>query len=652
MVKELHIDIETFSATDISRGVYRYAEDPFFKIQIFGYAFDDKPRKVLDLENGDKIPRRVIKHILNKDTLKWAHNAAFERVCLSVHILGEFGLFLDPTGWRDTAVYGATLGLPRSLDQMGAALGIDEDAKKDKEGKRLIQYFSKPCKPTKVNGGRTVNKPSDAPEDWNLYLDYNGQDVTAEHAILKRLRVLYPEFPEHEWRYYEIDQRINDTGIPIDLDFVSKAITLKDKIKRQASRKLKRLTGVEKVTQIAQLKAWAADQGFPIKSLDAESKEDYLNDRELAEDFPNVYKMIELVEAAGGSAVAKYDKILDMVNKDGRLRGQIMFYGAGATGRFAGRGVQVQNLPRVYLGSEDLDKLRKKVKAGKRVSIGELTQLCRTSIMAEEENELTVSDYSQIEARITPWYAGEEWALQAFRDKKDIYVATAMQMYNLDEAGGLEQRQDGKTATLALGYGGGRGALIAMGALRDGIPENKLQTLVDKWRRANPNIVTLWRNCEKAAKAVIKLGGKKSATLADGKLKFTYKREGRLFQIWLPSGRALSYYDAHVDRNGKIKYLGGLRADGTIWHKDTFGGKLVENIVQATARDILCHALDQVHEEGYRTIFHVHDEIIAEVEEGFDTDVLSEVMTNPAPTWANGLPLGSDGDTIKYYRKV
>lgn len=650
--KALHIDIETRSATDIKLGVYRYAEDPFFKVQIFSYSFDGAPVKRIDLEQGDKIPRRVIRAILDERIEKWAHNAQFERVCLSVHIFGKFGKFIDPKNWRDTAVYGATIGIPRDLDSMSKALGGGET--KDKEGKRLIRYFAIPCKPTKVNGGRTWNLPEHAPEDWELYCQYNEQDVRAEMGVHDQLKKIYPEFPEHEWEFYETDQRINDRGIPIDMEFVEAAIALKDKLRKRASTKLKILTGVDGVTKTKQLKEWAAEMGVPLSSLDQNSKEDLLADKDLHDSNPEVYKMVKLLNEAGGTAVAKYDKIYLMVNNDHRLRGQIIFYGAGATGRFAGKGVQVQNLPRIYIKDpKELERYRERVKKGKSVDFNILTQLCRTSFMALPGTEFAVSDYSQIEARVNPWYAGEKWALEAFANNEDIYVSTAVKMYHVDyDTAKKDWRQHGKTGTLALGYGGGTGALVAMGALRDGIPEHELPGLVKSWRKANPNIVRFWRDCEKAAKAVIYYNGKRTATVA-GKLRFTYKPKYRLLQIWLPSGRALGYYDAHLGKKGEVKYYGGLKKDGKPWHKDTFGGKLVENIVQATARDLLCEALQRIEDaKKPSTIFHVHDEAIAEVPEGYNIRRLNKLMASPLPKWAKGLPLGSEGDTIKFYRKV
>lgn len=651
--KALHIDIETRSNADLKKvGVYRYVEDPFFKIQLFSYAFDDDEVKRIDLEQGEKIPRKVIRAIQNPKIEKWAHNAQFERVCLSRHIFGEFGKFLDPTKWRDTAVYGATIGLPRDLDSMSRALGKGET--KDKEGKRLIRYFAMPCKPTKVNGFRTWNLPEHAPEDWELYGQYNEQDVRAEMGIHRQLIEYYPEFPEHEWEFYETDQRINDRGIPVDVEFVKAAIALKDKLRRRASFKLERLTGIGAVTQTAKLKEWAANEGYPIKSLDQNSKEDMLADPDLAEQFPQVYKMVQLLNEAGGTAVAKYDKIYDMMNNDHRLRGQIIFYGAGATGRFAGKGVQVQNLPRIYIKDpKDLERYRERVKQGKVVKFDILTQLCRTAFIARPGTEFAVSDYSQIEARVNPWYANETWALKAFKNKEDIYVATAVRMYKVDyETAKNEWRQHGKTGTLALGYGGGTNALVHMGALRDGIPESELPGLVKVWRKANPNIVKFWKQCEQAAKAVIHFNGKRTATVA-GKLRFTYKPEAKLLQIWLPSGRALGYFDAHLGRKGEVRYFGGFRANGERWYKDTFGGKLVENIVQATARDLLCEALQRIEEaKKPSTLFHVHDEAIAEVPEGFPIRRLNKLMASPLPEWAEGLPLGSEGDTIKFYRKV
>lgn len=650
--KSLHIDIETYSDVDLaSCGVYRYADSPVFTIQLFSYAFGDEPVTRLDLMQGDVIPRRVLKALRDPKRIKYAHNAQFERVCIGYYLDGKP---LDPTSWRCTMVWGSFLGLPQSLDGMSTALGLD--VKKDKEGKRLIQYFAKPCKPTKANGGRTQNLPKHAPEDWELYGVYNEKDVEVERAIDRELRAIY-EPPAHEWEFYETDQRINDAGVPLDRKLVLNAIKLKDKLKARSSKKLHALTGVEKVTQTARLKAWAAEQGFPVKSLDKEHCEDYLNDQELRMDFPEVYKMIELYQEAGGAAVAKYDKMLAQLMPDGTIKGQLRFAGAGATARWAGKGVQVQNMPRVYLPLDKVEKAREAVVLGKGTRLKKfgnpidvLTQLCRTAIKPPEGYRFGVSDYSAIECRVVAWFAGEEWVLQAFRDGKDIYVETASKMYHVhgDEAKAL--RQKGKQATLALGYQGGTGALIAMGSLRAGIPEDELPALVKLWRGANPKIVKLWHDVERAARHVISHQGKKTVRL-QGKLVFRYVPEKRVLQIELPSGRSLNYFDCAV-RGNKITYIKGVRGDGSRFYADTFGGKLVENIVQATSRDLLAEALGRLEDAGLQTVFHVHDESINIVPEGTDIEEINTLMTSPAPAWCDGLPLDSEGEVIEFYRKV
>lgn len=650
MNKKLHIDIETRSDVDLNKtGVYRYVDSPFFKIQLLAYAFDDAPVRVIDLELGETIPKRVVRAILNIKVQKWAHNAQFERVCLSKHLGFADYTYLDPTNWRDTAVYGATLGLPRRLGVMAQSLGSEQ---KDKEGLRLIRYFAVPCKPTKVNGMRTWNLPEHAPEDWGLYKKYNVQDVVAEREIDDILQDLYPDIPDIEWAYYEQDQRINDRGIPIDIKYVKQAIKRRDYLKEQATIKVRELTGVEKITQGKQLRIWCAEQGYPVSSLSKQAREDILNNDKVKEKFPKVYELIQYVEEAGGSSTSKYTAMLDIANKDGRIRGQIMFYGAGATGRYAGRGVQVQNLPRQ--GGDFARRIRtyrRHIEQGKPVAEAIIRQGVRCAIK-DPDKFLAVSDYSQIEARILPWYADETWALEAFNEGKDIYVATAVQMYNVDyETAKAEWRQHGKTATLALGYGGAVGALEAMGAVRDGIPQAELLPLVKRWRSANPRIVEFWRTVENACRAVILNRGKKSASI-NGKIKITYNYKARLLQIWLPSGRALGYYDAHV-KNKRILYLGGVKADGTLWHVDTFGGKLVENIVQATARDVLASALYRIEQNSDDPIiFHVHDEVIAEVDKGYDIETLNKLMVDPLPEWCEDLPLGSEGGVVRYYQKV
>lgn len=653
MKKPLHIDIETYSDVDLAGcGVYRYAASPAFYIQLFSYRFGDEPVTRLDLQQGDVIPRKVLRALRDPKRIKVAHNAAFERVCIGYELDGRP---LDPTNWRCTMVWGSCLGLPQSLDGMGKALGLD--VQKDKEGKRLIQYFSKPCKPTKANGGRTQNLPEHAPEDWEHYGRYNEIDVEVETGISDKLESIY-ELPADEWRGYENDQRINDAGVPVDVPLVRQAIKLKDKLKARSSRKLRKLTGVESVTQTARLKAWASEQGFPIKSLDKEHCEDYLNDRELHEDFPEVYEMIRLYQEAGGAAVAKYDKIMSQLMPDGTIKGQLRFCGAGATARWAGKGVQVQNLPRVYLKADKLDAAREIVKRGTSVGLKKfgnpidvITQLVRTTLRPPEGFEFGVSDYSAIEARVVAWFAGESWVLKAFEDGEDIYVATASKMYHVTGEEALAMRQKGKQATLALGYQGGANALIVMGALRAGIPEDELPELVQLWRRANPNIVNLWHTVDKAARMAINAGGTKRYVLADGKLVISYKGEDNVLQVQLPSGRKLNYFDCKL-RDNKISYLKGVRGDGSRYYADTYGGKLVENLVQATSRDLLLAALMRIEDAGIQTVFHVHDETINLVPVGTDIEEINRLMTSPAPEWADGLPLDSEGAVIKYYRKV
>lgn len=653
MKKPLHIDIETFSDVDLAGcGVYRYAASPAFYIQLFSYRFGNEPVTRLDLQQGDVIPRKVLRALRDPKRIKVAHNAQFERVCIGYELDGRP---LDPTNWRCTMVWGSCLGLPQSLDGMSKALGLDVE--KDKEGKRLIQYFSKPCKPTKANGGRTQNLPEHAPEDWELYGRYNEIDVEVETGIADDLAEIY-ELPADEWRGYENDQRINDAGVPVDVPFVRQAIKLKDKLKKRSSMKLRRLTGVESVTKVQQLKAWAEAAGFPVASLDKQHCEDYLNDPELHQDFPEVYRMIELYQEAGGAAVAKYDKIMAQLMPDGTIKGQLRFCGAGATARWAGKGVQVQNLPRVYLKADKLEAARQIVARGKTVGLKKygnpidvITQLVRTSLKPPTGYAFGVSDYSAIEARVVAWFAGESWVLKAFEDGEDIYVATASKMYHVTGEEALAMRQKGKQATLALGYQGGVNALIVMGALRAGIPESELPDLVQLWRRANPNIVNLWHTVDKAARLAITNDGKKRYVIADGKIIITYNGDKNVLQVQLPSGRKLNYFDCKL-RDGKISYLKGVRGNGSRYYADTYGGKLTENIVQATSRDLLLAALMRIEDAGIQTVFHVHDETINIVPEGTKIEEINKLMTSPAPEWADGLPLDSEGDIITYYRKV
>lgn len=647
-MKELHIDIETFSDVNLLEcGVYRYAASPAFDIQLFSYSINDGPTIKLDLALGDELPRRVIRMLRNPKVIKVAHNASFERVCIGYFLDGAP---LDPTSWRCSMVWGSCLGLPQSLDQMGAALGTE--VQKDRAGKDLIRFFSMPQK------DGSVNRPEDFPEKWAAYSSYNVRDVDTEKSITDQLKEIY-ELPEREWAFYENDQRINDRGVPIDREMVVRAAKMKDKLKDRASRKIKKLTGVEAVTQVGRLKSWAAEQGYIITSLDKQHCEDYLNDQDLDMDFPEVYKMIELYTQAGGAAVAKYDKILSQIMPDGTIKGQLRFCGAGATGRWSGKGVQLQNMARVYLPLDQLTNAREAVKNGKITRLKKygnpvdvLGQLVRTSITpAKPGQEFAVSDYSAIEARVVAWFAGEDWALDAFRNGEDIYVATASKMYHVtgDEAQAL--RQKGKQATLALGYNGGPSALVAMGALRAGIPEEELPDLVKSWRRANPKIVALWRNVDATAKRVIKSGKETRPKCFGGRLTFRYNRKHKVLQIQLPGGRCLNYYDCTL-KGDRIQYLKGVKGDGTRYHADTYGGKLVENIVQATSRDLLAEALYRIEAAGVATVFHVHDESINLVPQGYDIEEMNRLMTSPAPAWADGLPLNSEGAVIKFYRKV
>lgn len=642
-VKQIEIDIETYSDVDIKLGTHRYVDSPAFCIQIFAYSIDNKRVKVLDLMQGDTIPKKVLRAIYDPKVIKIAHNAMFERVCIGKHLDDT----LDPKNWRCTAVWGRQLGLPSSLEKAGMMVGVEQ---KDKEGKRLINYFAKPCKPTKVNGGRTQNLPHHAPDDWNLYLSYCGQDVRTEASIYTWLSK-YP-LPAFEWENYEYDQRIQDRGIPVDVPFINSAVAMKNAYKAESLRKLKELTGVDNPNSIAQLKTWALEEhGYTIVSLAKDKIDDILPFMP-----PVVQEMTRLYVEAGGSAVAKYDKALMRVCSDLRCHGELQFAGAG-TGRWAGRGLQVQNLPRNYL--KDMLTPRRHVNKGRSVNgyegnsgISVLTQLVRTIIRAPYGREFVVSDYSAIEARVVAWLAGEAWVLEVFRTHGMIYEATADRMFHL---GGVENvtkdmRQKGKQATLALGYGGGENALVVMGALKGGIKENELAGIVKAWRKANPKIVQFWYRVEKVAKEAIRNPGK--ALRINALISCKYVLEDKLLRIKLPSGRTINYFDCSLGQRG-IEYLNPqtVASDGRRYYTGTWGGKLVENIVQAVARDLLADAIRSIEDEGLETVFHVHDEVIIEANYGkLPLARLNKLMSHN-PTWATGLPLNAEGFTTKFYMK-
>ena len=639
------IDIETYSSAPLPRcGVYRYCDAPDFEILLFAYAFDDEPVQTIDLASGETLPKEAISALEDPDIIKVAYNAQFERVCLSRYL----GHWLDPHQWRCTMVMAAYLTLPGRLADAAVALGTTE--KKMEEGKDLIRYFSVPCKPTKTNGGRTRNLPADAPEKWAVYKQYNAQDVETERAIRKALEK-YP-LPEQEWELYALDQQINDRGVRVDKKLVKNAIAVDAVFAQAAYQRAKELTGLENPGSVNQLKAWLADQDMPIESLARKIVQE-----KAAQTDGIVAELLNLRLELSKTSVKKYEAMARCVCRDGRVHGLLQFYGANRTGRWAGRLVQAQNLPQNHL--PDLDLARKIVKTGDEELLdtlfasipGTLSELIRTAFIPRDGCRFLVADFSAIEARVLAWLANEEWVLEEFRGKGKIYEATASRMFHIPQESiikgnpNYEYRQKGKQATLSCGYGGGVGALKAMGAK---MPEEEMQPLVDAWRAANPNIVAFWGALDRAARTVIRR--KTSARV--GKVTL-YWQDDKMF-MRLPSGRNLCYQSPHFTENrfgsDAIGYY-APNAAGQMVVQETFGGKLAENATQAIARDILAHALLTLEKNGYPVIFHVHDEAVIEMPIGQGSLEEACRLMAITPDWAKDLPLRADGYECAYYRK-
>ena len=639
------LDLETYSSAPLPRcGVYRYCDAPDFEILLFSYAFDDEPVQTIDLASGETLPLEVISAMEDPNIIKVAYNAQFERVCLSRYL----GHWLDPHQWRCTMVMAAYLTLPGRLADAAVALGTTE--KKMEEGKDLIRYFSVPCKPSKTNGGRTRNLPTDAPEKWAVYRQYNAQDVETERAIRKALEK-YP-LPEQEWELYALDQQINDRGVRVDKKLVKNAIAVDAVFAQAAYQRAKELTGLENPGSVNQLKAWLADQDMPMESLARKIVQE-----KAAQTNGIVAELLNLRLELSKTSVKKYEAMARCVCRDGRVHGLLQFYGANRTGRWAGRLVQAQNLPQNHL--PDLDLAREIVKIGDEELLdalfasvpGTLSELIRTALIPKDGCRFLVADFSAIEARVLAWLANEEWVLEEFRGKGKIYEATASRMFHIPQETivkgnpNYEYRQKGKQATLSCGYGGGVGALKAMGAK---MPEEEMQPLVDAWRAANPNIVAFWSALDRAARTVIR----KKTSARVGKVTL-YWQDDKMF-MRLPSGRNLCYQSPHFTMNrfgnDAIGYY-APNAAGQMVVQETFGGKLAENATQAIARDILAHALLTLEKNGYPVIFHVHDEAVIEMSIG--QGALEEAcrLMAIAPDWAENLPLRADGYECAYYQK-
>ena len=641
-MRNLSIDLETFSDVDLSKcGVYKYSSSPNFEILLFGYSVDGSDVKVVDVACGEKIPADIITALSDDSVTKWAFNAMFERVCLS-NYLGEW---MEPESWKCSMVWSATLGLPLSLENVGAVLGLEKQ--KLSEGKDLIRYFCVPCKPTKANGGRTRNLPGHDREKWERFKAYNLRDVEAEMQIQQRLSK-YP-VPDFVWEEYWQDQEINDRGIGVDMEMVAQAIAMDGRSKSELSAAMKELTELENPNSVQQMKQWLSENGMETDSLDKKAV------AELLKTAPEpLGEALSLRQQLARSSVKKYQAMENAVCADGRAHGMFQFYGANRTGRYSGRIIQLQNLPQNHI--PDLAQARELVKAGDFDALAmlyedipdTLSQLIRTAFVPQGGRKFIVADFSAIEARVIAWIAGERWRLKVFEGGGDIYCASASQMFHVPvEKHGVNGhlRQKGKIAELALGYGGSVGALKSMGALEMGLAEEELQPLVSAWRDSNPSITEFWWAVDRAVKECIK---KRMPTETHG-IRFSYE-SGMLF-ITLFSGRRLAYVKPRIGENQfggeSVTYMG---VGGTKkWERlESYGPKFVENIVQAVSRDILCYAMQTL--KNCAIVAHVHDEIIIEADRRMSLPAVCEQMGR-TPPWAKGLLLRADGYECDFYQK-
>ncbi len=657
-MENLSIDLETFSSVDLKKcGVYKYAESDDFEILLFGYSVDGSEVKVIDLAQGETIPEVVLSALTDETVTKWAFNAQFERVCLSRYLRDKGinvnpgqtakseSLFLNPSSWHCTMIWSATLGLPMSLENVGAVLGLDKQ--KLTEGKNLIKYFCLQCNPTKVNGGRTRNKYFHDKEKWEQFKSYNKRDVEVEMSIQEKLS-RFP-VPDFLWQEFYLDQTINDRGIGIDPLFVESAIKLDLEVKTHLMSELKHITGLENPNSVLQMRSWLKKHGLEMESLGKKevAKELKTVGKELAE-------VLRLRQQLAKSSVKKYTAMKNAACMDYRERGMFRFYGANRTGRFAGRLVQLQNLPQNHL--PDLAEARSLVKQGNVEALemlyedipDTLSQLIRTAFIPRTGLKFIVADFSAIEARVLAWLAGEKWRMRVFAEGRDIYCSSASQMFGVPvEKHGVNGhlRQKGKIAELALGYGGSVGALKAMGALDMGLTEEELQPLVDAWRSSNPMVTTLWWDVDRAVKQCVH----EHVSVRTHNIVFTYK-SGFLI-IKLPSKRCLYYVKPRVEENkygGESVTYEGVGSTKKWERLESYGPKFVENITQAIARDILLYAMQTLKE--YRIVAHVHDEAIIEADKSVSVQSVCELMGR-TPPWAEGLLLRADGYECEFYKK-
>ena len=647
-MKSLRIDIESFSSVNLAKaGVYSYVQAPDFEVLLLGYSVDGRPVQVVDLARGEKIPDEIQSSIKDEAVTKWAFNANFERICLSRYLGLPAGEYLKPSSWKCSMVWAATMGLPLSLEGVGTVLQLDKQ--KLTEGKDLIRYFCQPCTPTAVNGQRTRNLPQHAPDKWATFKRYNARDVETEMAVQEKLSK-FP-VPDALWDEYHLDQEINDRGVRLDMTLVRNAISVDSRSRAQLTAAMKHLTDLENPNSVQQMKQWLADNGMETDTLGKKAVAEMLKTApmELAD-------ALSLRQQLARSSVRKYQAMENAVCRDGRARGMFQFFGANRTGRWAGRLIQMQNLPQNHL--DDLAEARALVRSGDFEALemlyedvpDTLSQLIRTAFVPKAGTSYIVADFSAIEARVIAWLASEQWRQDVFTKGGDIYCASASQMFKVPvEKHGVNGhlRQKGKISELALGFGGSVGALKAMGALDMGLAEHELMPLVDAWRQANPRIVKFWWDVDRAAMDAVR---NRCSSATHG---ITFSCQSGMLFITLPSSRRLAYVKPRIGENqfgGQcITYegVGGTKK----WERlDSYGPKFVENIVQATARDILAEAMLRLNAAGYRIVMHVHDEVVIEAPE---TARLADVcaIMGQTPSWAEGLLLRADGYVTDFYKK-
>lgn len=656
---ELGIDIETFSSVDIKNGAYAYSEAPDFEVLLISYKFSDENDIVcLDLTAPDESDhRRFWDALSDPAVIKTAYNANFERTCLAKHT----GQKMPPEQWRCTMILAVQLGLPRALENVGPALGLSEEEQKKKTGKALIQYFCKPCKPTRANGGRTKNTRVNAPEKWELFKEYNVGDVAAEQAILERLKAFRPD--DKEQALWSLDQVINDRGVLLDVDMAEKIVSFDTQRSAELMEESQELTGLSNPNSLQQLKPWLKEHGLPAESLRKDDVEDALQDPDLDGE---VRRVLEIRQALGKTSVKKYQTMIDIAGPDDRARGIMQFYG-GHTGRWAGRSLQPQNLARNTMPDDELDAARDLVKMGDfeglEMLFGEpapvFSQLVRTAFIPSPGNRFVVSDFSAIEARVIAWLAGEDWRLEVFRNDGDIYCESASRIYHVPVVKhGIngELRQRGKVAELALGYGGSVGAMKQMDTTGS-VPEEEMAGIVQQWRRESPAIVRMWKECQNAAVAVI--SGRQPRRVIKSLQDTTFYMERvagtPVLIIKLPSGRPISFWDPKImdsEMGPRVTYMNQNQTTRKWERCETYGGKITENIVQSVARDCLAEKMTQLSAQGYDIVFHVHDEMILDVpkEDTRAAELVDKIMAEPIE-WAEGLPLKGGTYECDFYRK-